>query len=250
MDQERIRTILREVKNQDLDVEAAYVKLKNLPFENLGFACLDHHREMRKNMPEVVYCPGKELEQLVAIFQAMMHSSQTVIGTKADIMVFRQLRDKIPELRYHDRARIIYWQEKKPATLGQVALLTAGTSDIPIAEEAAVCLELMGVQVQRVFDVGVAGIHRLFDKIGVINEAQVVIVVAGMEGALPSVVAGLTRRPVIAVPTSVGYGASFHGMAALLAMLNSCAGGIGVVNIDNGYGAAALSFAILNSIKA
>jgi len=249
MNEDRLYGILKQVKDGLVEIEDAYQALKILPYEDLGFAKLDHHRAIRDNFPEVIYCEGKTSEQIIAIFSRLALQNPNIIGTRAGIEVFEAVKSSFPEVCYNPTARLIYMQGSKLPVLGKVAVVTAGTADIPVAEEAALCLELMGGEVRRIYDVGVAGIHRLFDKIELINQANVVIVVAGMEGALASVVGGLTRQPVIAVPTSVGYGASFNGLAALLAMLNSCASGVGVVNIDNGYGAAALAISILNAFN-
>jgi NCAIR mutase (PurE)-related protein len=249
MNEIHLYEILKQVKSGQLNIDDAYQALKILPYEDLGFAKLDHHRAIRDNFPEVVYCEGKTTEQIISIFQQLALQNNNVIGTRARSDAFEAVKPFIPDLQYDPIARVIYLKRYNSPSLGKVAVVTAGTADIPVAEESALCLELMGGEVDRIYDVGVAGIHRLFDKIQQINQTQVVIVVAGMEGALASVVGGLTKQPVIAVPTSVGYGASFNGLAALLAMLNSCASGIGVVNIDNGYGAAALAISILGLTK-
>jgi NCAIR mutase (PurE)-related protein len=249
MNEKQLYDILNKVKNGQLGVEDAYLALKVLPYEDLGFAKLDHHRGIRDNFPEVIYCEGKTCEQIMMIFQRLALHNHNVIGTRADREVFAAVKSVVQDVNYSPAARLIYLQRLTIPTLGKVAVVTAGTADVPVAEEAALCVEVMGGQVERFYDVGVAGIHRLFDQIQQINEAQVIIVAAGMEGALASVIGGLTKQPVIAVPTSVGYGASFNGLAALLAMLNSCASGIGVVNIDNGYGAAALAVSILGIAK-
>ncbi|HHW02412.1 MAG TPA: nickel pincer cofactor biosynthesis protein LarB [Thermoanaerobacterales bacterium] len=212
--------------------------LKGLPFEDLGFARIDHHRALRRGVPEVIFCQGKTLPRIVEIVRHMLEKSAVVMGTRADRTVFEEVQKIAPDARYHDEARIfVIEKEKLPRNSGTIAVVSAGTSDIPVAEEAAVTAEVFGNQVERLYDVGVAGIHRLFMNMEVLHRARVIIVVAGMEGALASVVAGLVDKPVIAVPTSVGYGANFHGLSALLTMLNSCAGGITVVNIDNGFGA-------------
>lgn len=246
MDKERLERILKEVARGTLEVSEALELLKNWPFQDMGFACLDTHRSLRDNFPEVIYCPGKLTEEIVSIVEAFCREGENVIATKASPNVYEAVQARVPQAHYHKRARLITVVNKKTEPKGLVAVVTAGTADIPVAEEAAVSLEVMGVKVKRVFDVGVAGIHRLLERLPELNEAGVIIVVAGMEGALASVVAGLTAKPVIAVPTSVGYGASLGGLAALLGMLNTCAPGVGVVNIDNGYGAAALALAIIN----
>lgn len=249
MNNDRLQQILTRVKNGELGIEDACQILKILPYEDLGFAKIDHHRAVRDNFPEVVYCEGKTSHQITTIFSNLAAHHNNIIGTRAGAEVFEQVKIIIPEVKYNSIARLLYLRRTEPPTIGRAAVITAGTSDIPVAEEAALCLETMGGLAERIYDVGVAGIHRLLDKIELINQVQVVIVVAGMEGALASVVGGLTRRPVIAVPTSVGYGASFNGLAALLAMLNTCSGGVGVVNIDNGYGAAALAVSIFNTFN-
>lgn len=249
MDKNKLFKLLNEYKEEKVDFEKVYENLQMLPYEDLGYAKLDHHRAIRKNYPEVIFCQGKSHEQMLGIFQSLIRQNQIVMGTRANKDMFDKLKLEIPDLEYHQNARIIYYKKEEPQYIGDVVVLSAGTSDLAVADEAAFTLELMGVRVNRYYDVGVAGIHRLLDKLNEINKAQVVIVVAGMEGALASVVGGLTSRPVIAVPTSIGYGASFNGLAALLAMLNSCASGVGVVNIDNGFGAATLAFSIVNTIK-
>jgi pyridinium-3,5-biscarboxylic acid mononucleotide synthase len=249
MNEERLQRILQQVKSGLLGIEDACQILRVLPYEELGFAKLDHQRALRDNFPEVIYCEGKTPEQIITLLRHLALHNDNVIGTRASMEVYETVFKVLPEVQYSPLARIIYMQRSPLPARGRVAVITAGTADVPVAEEAALCLELMGAEAQRIYDVGVAGLHRLLDHIEQINQAQVVIVAAGMEGALASVVGGLTKRPVIAVPTSVGYGASFQGLAALLAMLNSCASGVGVVNIDNGYGAAALAAAILNTHK-
>ena len=249
MNKERLLDILTQVKNGGLDIEDACQALKIMPYEDLGFAKLDHHRALRDNFPEVIYCEGKTDEQIITIFEHFALHNNNMIGTRARAEVYELVKQIIPDVKYSPMARLLYLNRSLLPVIGKVAVITAGTADIPVAEEAALCLQIMGGEVERVYDVGVAGLHRLLDKIELMNQGQVIIVVAGMEGALASVVGGLTKRPVIAVPTSVGYGASFNGLAALLAMLNSCASGVGVVNIDNGYGAAALAFSILNAFN-
>jgi NCAIR mutase (PurE)-related protein len=210
--------------------------------ENLGFANLDLIRKQRTGAPEAVFCQGKTSGQVAEIIQTLSKGEDTIFGTRATQRDYEETKKLVPEAKYYEEARIIAVVKKVlPKKEGVVAVITAGTADIPVAEEAAVTAELLGNPVNRIYDVGVAGIHRLFDRLEEIRKANVVIVVAGMEGALPSVLGGLVERPVVAVPTSVGYGAHFEGLTALLAMLNSCAPGIGVVNIDNGYGAACLA---------
>ncbi len=249
MDRDRLKALLEEVARGNLDVEQALARLKVFPYEDLGFAKVDHHRGVRDVFPEVVYCPGKTPQQVAVIVDKLAAEGNNVLATRATEETFTAVKEKVQDAIFHQMPRLITIHRKCPARAGRVAVVTAGTSDLPVAEEAAVSLEFMGAEVVRIYDVGVAGIHRLLDRLQDINEARVVIVVAGMEGALASVVGGLTRRPVVAVPTSVGYGASFGGLAALLAMLNTCAAGVGVVNIDNGFGAAALAFSILKSAE-
>ncbi|MFZ5899128.1 MAG: nickel pincer cofactor biosynthesis protein LarB [Bacillota bacterium] len=250
MDVESLKALLAGVAERKIAIEKALQVLRDLPYENLGYARPDHHRALRTGFPEVIFCQGKTPPQVAQIFARLAAKSSVVLATRAGKQVFACVRRAVPGVKYHPAARCITLQKKEPAETPagpSVAILSAGTADQPVAEEARVALSLMGHPVRILYDVGVAGIHRLFDHLETINECSVIIVVAGMEGALPSVVAGLTPRPVIAVPTSVGYGSSFNGLAALLAMLNSCAPGVGVVNIDNGYGAAALADAIVRT---
>jgi NCAIR mutase (PurE)-related protein len=240
MTEKRIREILDGVAAGRMTAAVAFKHIRELPFEDLGFAKLDNHRSVRRGIPEVIFGEGKTSDQLAAIGQRVLESGANLIITRLDADKARVVKRKIRALVYHQDARIgvVVKERVKPSGHGVVMVLSAGTSDIPVAEEAALCAELFGNRVARVYDVGVAGIHRLTAHLEVIREASVLIVVAGMEGALPSVVAGLVDKPVIAVPTSVGYGASMGGLAALLGMLNSCASGVTVVNIDNGFGAA------------
>jgi hypothetical protein len=243
----KLKVILQAIKNKKLTVAEAYSQLKNLSYEDLGFAKIDHHRHLRKGFPEVIYCEGKTPEQIAEIASRIAHHGHDVLATRADRKAFLAVKKVLPKARYHETARIITVQ-KEPRRLaaGFIAIITAGTADLPVAEEAAVTSEFLGNKVERLYDVGVAGIHRLLKNLKKIEKAKVLIVVAGMEGALPSVVGGLVDQPVIAVPTSIGYGASFKGLSALLTMMNSCAPGVGVVNIDNGFGAAVLAYTILN----
>ncbi len=235
-----------KVKSGEVVIDDAVAQLIDLPYEEMGFAKIDHHRELRCGFPEVVFGRGKTAEQVAAIAQQLASISDRVLVTKVEQDCFEVVRHLIPEASYHPVARMITLDRAKvaPSRPG-VMVVCGGTSDIPIAEEAAVTAEIMGNIVERSYDVGVAGVHRLFDHLPKLRQARVVVVVAGMEGALPSVVGGLVAVPVIAVPTSVGYGASFGGLAALLAMLNSCAAGVTVVNIDNGFGAGYLA-ALIN----
>jgi NCAIR mutase (PurE)-related protein len=248
MDQKALRCLLEEVKLGRIQIDEAFDKLKNLPYENLHFARLDHHRAIRSGYPEVVFCPGKQVEQIVAIIKHLAAEGGNVLATRATPEVFKAVQAVCPEAEYYELARVIAVRQQKVDSRGLVLVVSAGKADLPVAEEAAVVLELIGCGVERLYDVGVAGLHRLLEERERLYQAQVIIVVAGMEGALASVVGGLVDKPVIAVPTSVGYGASFGGLAALLAMLNSCAAGIGVVNIDNGFGAATLAAAIIRQV--
>jgi pyridinium-3,5-biscarboxylic acid mononucleotide synthase len=246
MDPRNLRELLERVKAGALSPDQAMDELATLPFEDLGFAKVDHHRELRRGFPETVFGAGKTAEQIVAIVDRILAKGQRVLVTRTGAEVHRQLATVRPEARFHADARCITVESGPPPALpGRIAVVAAGKSDGPVAEEAAITASFHGATVDRVYDVGVAGLHRLLYRADTIREADVVIVVAGMEGALPSVVAGLVDSPVLAVPTSVGYGASFGGLAALLAMLNSCASGVGVVNIDNGFGAAHLACLIL-----
>ena len=245
-----MRRLLSEVQSGNLNIEAALEKMKFLPFEDLGFAVLDHHRALRKGFPEVVFCQGKTVEQIVEIFTRLGEGNNNVLGTRASREAYRGVRERFPEASFNDLAGTIVLNRADTAPKhGKVLVMSAGTTDLPVAEEAAITAEVLGNQVRRVYDVGVAGLHRLLDKLEHIRWAQVIIVVAGMEGALPSVIGGLAEQPVIAVPTSVGYGASYNGLAALLGMLNSCASGMAVVNIDNGFGAGAMAGAITRLIS-
>jgi len=249
MTEKRIRQILEGVAAGSMTAAAAFRHIRELPFEDLGFAKLDNHRSMRRGIPEVIFGEGKTADQLVAIGKRVLAAGTNLIITRLTAEKARIVKRNIRALVYHSDARIgvVVKERVQPSGHGIVMVLSAGTSDIPVAEEAALCAELFGNRVARVYDVGVAGIHRLTANLEVIREASVLIVVAGMEGALPSVVAGLVDKPVIAVPTSVGYGASLGGLAALLGMLNSCASGVTVVNIDNGFGAA-LAATLINRV--
>ncbi len=247
MDIQRLRAVLQSVQAGDMNVDDALGALQTLPYEDLGYAHLDHHRALRQGFPEVVFAQGKTPQQVAQIMQHLGEQNPLVMASRADSAAYQAVRQALPEARYHETARIItLGQEPTPPSDGSyILVMSAGTSDLPVAEEAAVTAELLGSRVERLFDVGVAGIHRLLDHLPVLNSAEVIVVVAGMEGALASVVGGLAACPIIAVPTSVGYGASFGGLAALLAMLNSCAAGIAVVNIDNGFGAGFLANRII-----
>lgn len=245
MTEERLKQLLLALKQGQVSLEEALEKLKFLRYEELGFAKVDHHRALRNGFPEVIFGQGKTEEQIVAIACRLAAAETTVLVTRTNEGVYKAVAEKLPQAQFNALARtIVVPAGEIPPTGGKVAVLSAGTADLPVAEEAAVTAEVMGNEVERIYDVGVAGIHRLLDQMEKVRQVDVVIVVAGMEGALASVVAGMVAQPVIAVPTSVGYGASFGGLAALLTMLNSCATGVGVVNIDNGFGAAALATSI------
>lgn len=242
MDIYDLRELLENVKNGSKDIDSALDDLKNLPFEDLGFAKIDNHRNLRNGWPEVIFCQGKTVEQIVRIVKKLMEKNNNIMATRADRKIYESICSLTEDAVYYEKAGIVI-VKKRDIILSKkiIAVITAGTSDIPVAEEAAVTAEIMGNTVNRVYDVGVAGIHRLFARKNIIMKANVLIVAAGMEGALASVVGGLVDKPVIAVPTSIGYGASFGGISALLTMLNSCASGVGVVNIDNGFGAGYLA---------
>ncbi|MCX7915822.1 MAG: nickel pincer cofactor biosynthesis protein LarB [Verrucomicrobiae bacterium] len=250
MDQARLRQLLEAVRGRRCSVEHAMRQLKSLAIHDLSFARLDGHRAVRKGFPEVVYCEGKTPAQVAAIVRKLVQYHDCVLATRAAPEVYRAVKRVAPRARYHAEARAITVERKPvPKRPGVVAVLCAGTTDIPVAEEAAVTAEIMGNQVRRYYDVGVAGLHRLLAVNEELFDANVLVVVAGMEGALPSVVGGLVDKPVIAVPTSVGYGASFGGLAALLAMLNTCASGVTVVNINNGFGAG-YAASLINALAA
>jgi pyridinium-3,5-biscarboxylic acid mononucleotide synthase len=250
MQTENIKLLLEQVKTGAVDVDAAMDKLRHLPYENLdNFAMLDHHRSMRNGFPEVIFGQGKQPAQVAAIAKKLAERSDKVLITRIDQSMAEVVLSELPEMTYYPIPKLMILDrstsmEKKPG----IMVCSAGTADMPVAEEAAMTAELMNNQVDRLYDVGVAGIHRLLDKVDQLWQARVIIVAAGMDGALPSVIGGLVSVPVIAVPTSVGYGASFNGLAALLTMLNSCSTGVGVVNIDNGFGAGVLASSI-NQLK-
>lgn len=238
MNEKRLREILLDIRGKRLDVDEGVKQLKQLPFDDLGFAKIDSHRELRRGFPEVVYCAGKTREQVVAIVRNLaVKADHNILATRASQEIYEAVAAEVAGSEYHNIARLIIIRRGSQEKRGCIAVLSAGTSDMPVAEEAAFTAEAMGNRVERIYDVGVAGIHRFLNYRDALLAARVLIVVAGMEGALPSVVAGFVDKPIIAVPTSTGYGASFGGLAALLAMLNSCASGISVVNIDNGFGA-------------
>ena len=271
MQEKDIKILLEQVKNAEISIDEAAGVLKDLPYKDMGFANIDNHRALRTGYPEVIFCQGKTPQQIRDIMVELVKKGGNIMGTRAAAADYEAVKEALPQAVFYEAARIIavldnetaaringYDQcdsnnysklpDEQPSELPTVAVVTAGTADIPVAEEAAVTAEILGNKVNRIYDVGVAGIHRLFDKLPQIREADVVIAVAGMEGALASVVGGLVDSPVIAVPTSIGYGANLGGISALLSMLNSCANGVAVVNIDNGFGAAYMA-AVINRRK-
>lgn len=231
------REILTKFKDNEITLEEAEHFFRKQPFEEMNYAKLDLHREVRSGFPEVIFCSGKADSHFVRIFRKLYEENGEVMGTRASAHQYELVKDLLPDVEYDEISRIIKIRKKDKKQCGNIAVCTAGTADIPVAEEAAQTAEFFGAKVSRIYDVGVSGIHRLFSRLEVIQDANCVVAVAGMEGALASVLGGLVDKPVIAVPTSVGYGASMHGLSALLTMINSCANGIAVVNIDNGYGA-------------
>jgi NCAIR mutase (PurE)-related protein len=245
MDPSDLTRLLDNVRTGKTTVQAALERLKHLPFEDVAYAHIDHHRSLRHGMPEVIYCEGKTLSQITGITKRMLKAGSDILATRASDAAYRAIKKLDKRAVYHKASRSIVVQHTvKTLTKGVIVVLTAGTSDIPVAEEAAVTAAALGSTVRTVYDVGVAGIHRILSKKDVLDSARVVVVAAGMDGALPSVVGGLVDKPIIAVPTSVGYGAGFQGLAPLLTMLNSCASGIAVMNIDNGFGAGVLAHRI------
>ncbi len=250
MNADQVRNLLLAFQSGQASLEEAMEQLRTMPFEDLGYAKIDHHRAVRQGFPEVVYCEGKTVEQVASIIEHLAERNPNVLGTRASRSMFEAVKAKVSEACYHELARLICI-ERQPAIIEDsrfILVMTAGTSDMPIAEEAALTAEIMGNRVKRVYDVGTAGIHRLLAQREVIEQANVIVVAAGMEGALASVVGGMAAKPVISVPTSVGYGANFGGLAALLTMLNSCAAGVAVVNIDNGFGAGRLA-SMINKMR-
>lgn len=242
MDLDETRQLLQKIKSGDLTVDEGIKELQDLPFKDLGYAKIDNHREIRVGYPEVIYCAGKTPEQVRGIVQFMVTKGCNILGTRANEETYEAVKKICPKAEYNKEAKTITVKNKEMKFSDTyIAVVTAGTSDIPVAEEAAITAEIFGSRVERIYDVGVAGIHRLLDRLDLIRNAKAIIVAAGMEGALASVVGGLVDKPVIGVPTSVGYGASFGGVSALLTMLNSCASGVSVVNIDNGFGAGYLA---------
>ncbi|MGB6067201.1 MAG: nickel pincer cofactor biosynthesis protein LarB [Desulfomonilaceae bacterium] len=237
MDGKHIRNLLEAVQNGSMEVDFAMDRLRKLPFDDLGYAKIDYHRCVRQGVPEVIFCQGKTIEQIQGIVKQIARHHSNILASRASREVYEAIREVVQDSRYHEMARMVVVNPREIEKIGNIAVVSAGTSDIPVAEEAAITAETLGNNVKRLYDVGVAGIHRLLHCCEDLFKANVVVVVAGMEGALASVVGGLVSSPVIGVPTSVGYGASFGGIAALLSMLNSCASGVSVVNIDNGFGA-------------
>lgn len=244
MERTQLLKLLESIAQGELTPLNALEKLKNFPYQDLGFAKIDSHRYLRNGNSEVIYCPGKTVEQIVRIFTNMSEYAQNIIATRANQEIYQAVKLALPEAEFFETAKIIaLWREHKE-TKGEIGIISAGTADLPVAEEAAVTATILGSKVTRIYDVGVAGIHRLFDQKPLIDRCRVLIVVAGMEGALASVVGGLVAQPLIGVPTSVGYGSNFQGLTALFSMLSSCASSIGVVNIDNGFGAGVLGHRI------
>jgi NCAIR mutase (PurE)-related protein len=238
MNEQQLRDLFEQVRAGAVDIDTALERTRHMPFEDLGFAKVDHHRALRHGMPEVVFAKGKTPDQVVMIAERLLERAPNVLITRADKDTASQMVARFPAAEYFPLSGAIrFWGDHSVRGRGKIAVVCAGTSDIPVAEEAAITAEVMGNEVETIHDIGVAGIHRLMSNRGRLLEAKVIVVCAGMEGALPSAVGGLVSVPVIAVPTSVGYGASFHGLAALLGMLNSCASNVTVVNIDNGFGA-------------
>jgi len=233
-----LKKLLEDVRQGKLEVSDALNNLKDLPYKDLGFAKIDNLREIRTGYPEIIYCPGKTREQVKSIVEFMLGRNTNILATRATKEIYKAVLEIYPDAEYYPEAKAIVIKRvemKVPKTY--ISAVTAGTSDIPIAEEAAVTAEVLGNKVERIYDVGISGIHRLFDNIEKIRNSKIIIVIAGMEGALPSFIGGMVDKPIVAVPTSVGYGANFQGLSALLGMLNSCANGVSVVNIDNGFGA-------------
>lgn len=251
MNKKEIEKILQQFKSGQIEIDEVLGKLKHFPYDDLGFAKIDNQRHLRKGFPEVIFCQGKTLEQITKITKRIKETGGKIVATRAVPEVYQGIKKVIPEVTYFKEARIVAVEEEKKVSSKFILVVSGGTADIPVADEAAVIAELMGNRVERLYDVGVAGLHRLLTNSKKILAANVLIVVAGMEGALPSVVGGLVDKPIIAVPTSVGYGASFKGFSALLTMLNSCAPGLAVVNIDNGFGAGYMASLInqLNEVK-
>lgn len=245
---DRIRELLERVKEGGLTTEEALSILKDLPFEDLGFAKVDNHRPLRTAATETIFCAGKTTFEIAKIAASLGKRGESFMATRADQKAFDAIKSEVPQAEYHQRASVVTVGEGVTPKVGRVVIVSGGTSDIPTCEEAAITAEMLGAHVERIYDVGVAGVHRLLAHLGRLEAANVIVAVAGMEGALPSVVGGLVSRPIIALPTSVGYGANFGGLAALLTMLSSCSPGIAVVNIDNGFGAGTIA-ARINALK-
>ena len=249
MDEASLRKLLDDLKSGKIGIDECLRALKSLPFEDLGFAKIDHHRAIRCGFPEVIFCPGKTTPQIMAIAERIVSRGQNLLATRVSPEAMASMVDFFPDAEVNDAARtVVVVRSAPPPAPGVIAIVCAGTSDLPVAEEARVTAEVMGSKTATLYDVGVAGIHRLLGHTAQLQSANVIIVVAGMEGALASVVGGLVDKPVVAVPTSVGYGASFSGLAPLLTMLNSCAAGVSVVNIDNGFGAGYIA-ALINRVN-
>lgn len=238
MDLTELKKLLVEIKEGKTEIDTALTRLQDYSYKDLGYAKIDNHREIRTGYPEIIFCAGKTIDQVKGIITYMNTKDSNIIATRATEEMYNEVKQSVPEIEYHPDARIISLTKKSiPTPENYISVITAGTSDLPVAEEAAITAELLGNRVERIYDAGVAGIHRLVDNIKVIKDSRVVVVIAGMEGALASIIGGLINKPIIAVPTSIGYGANFGGVSALLAMLTSCAAGVSVVNIDNGFGA-------------
>jgi len=244
MNSAQLKKLLKQVQSRKLTIQEALHQLRTLPYEDIGFASIDHHRALRQGFPEVIFCEGKTKTQITDIARTLLKKGNPLLATRATPEIARALKRLNTKAAYHEAARLVSVSDRKRPRVGDIVIVTAGTADIPVAEEARITAEVMGSRVQSLYDVGVAGLHRLLDRQDILRTARVLIVVAGMDGVLPSVVGGLMDRPIAAVPSSQGYGASFGGLSALLTMLNSCSSGIGVVNIDNGFGAGCLAHRI------
>jgi NCAIR mutase (PurE)-related protein len=244
MNSVQLKKLLKQVQTGKVTIQEALQQLRTLPYEDIGFASIDHHRSLRQGFPEVIFCEGKTKIQITEIARKLLKKGNPLLATRVTPEVARAIKRLNTKAVYHEAARVVSVADRKRNRVGEIVIVTAGTADIPVAEEARITAEVMGSHVQSLYDVGVAGLHRLLDRQDILRSARVLIVVAGMDGVLPSVVGGLMDRPIVAVPTSQGYGASFGGLSALLTMLNSCSSGIGVVNIDNGFGAGCLAHRI------